>query len=531
VCEQVLLPDSSVPRSRDATRIPAADDELMRMQFACLTALCAALLFPTVASAALEIGVVDDAPKGTLDGGATFYELMADLGMKENRVTMLWDPERDPALEDALTQPIVTTAALRGIRVVFAVFPAKARAITSSPSAGGEFTAYLQHLARTYPTVKDYIIGNEPNQTRFWQPQFSANGRGAACAAYQTLLAASYDALKAVDPAITVIGVGLSPRGNDNPRAASNVSTSPVRCIRDMGRAYRASKRKRPLMDELSFHPYPKSDRDPLMRGYSWPNAGIPNLNRIKQAFWDAFRGTAQPTFPEGRSTRGLRFRLDEVGWQVGVLPGLESHYFGRETVETTNEAAQAEVYGSLVPFLACDPSVRSVLFFGLRDEPDLDRWQAGLLRAEGSPRPAYARVKAVMAATGGRCTGRERVWRHATSVIGAGARFSGLSKPKPLANRHWAFKTTADEEAIYRAGIFRAPTSRAQIARALARGRGVLSKSGVVNAHWTPLVKFPGKKLKRGSYVYAIELRAAMNPARKSLFISRAFRVGFART
>jgi hypothetical protein len=28
--------------------------------------------------------------------------------------------------------------------------------------------------------------------------------------------------------------------------------------------------------------------------------------------------------------------------------------------------------------------------------------------------------------------------------------------------------------------------------------------------------------------YVYAIELRAAMNPARKSLFVSRPFRVGY---
>jgi hypothetical protein len=511
--------------------VSRADDEEMRMPLACLAALCVALLLPPVAPAALEIGVVDDAPKGSLDGGASFYELMADLGMKENRVTMLWDPDRDPALQDALTTPVLTTSLLRGIRVVFAVFPAKARAITSSPSAGGEFTAYLQHLARTHPSVKDYIIGNEPNQTRFWQPQFSANGRGAACAAYQTLLAASYDALKAVDPAITVIGVGLSPRGNDNPRAASNISTSPVRCIRDMGRAYRASKRKKPLMDELSFHPYPKSDRDPLMRGYSWPNAGIPNLNRIKQAFWDAFRGTAQPTFPEGRSTRGLRFRLDEVGWQVGVIPGLDSHYYGQENVETTSEAAQAEVYGGLVPFLACDPSVRSVLFFGLRDEPDLDRWQAGLMRAEGSPRPAYARVKDVMTATGGRCTGMQRTWRHATSVIGAGAKFTGLGKPKKLVNLYWAFNPTADEEASFRAGIFRAPTSRGRISRALAGGRGgVLSASGLVNAHWTPLVKFPGKKLRRGLYVYAIELRATMNPARKSLFVSRPFRVGYRR-
>jgi hypothetical protein len=504
----------------------------MRTPLICLVWLCAALALPASAPGALEIGVVDDSPKGTLDNGEAFYTLMADLGMREQRMTMLWDPARDPAVDDALAAPILTTAQLRGINVVLAVFPAKARGITGSPGATAQFVAYLQHLARTHPTVKDYIVGNEPNQTRFWQPQFHRNGKGAACGAYTSLLAASYDALKAVNPGISVIGVGLSPRGNDNPRAASNISTSPVRCIRDMGRAYRASKRKKPLMDEFSFHPYPKRDRDPLMRGYSWPNAGIPNLNRIKQAFWDAFHGTAQPTFPEGRSRHGLRFRLDEVGWQVGVVPGLESHYFGQETVETTNEAVQAAVYGALIPYLACDPSVRSVLFFGLRDEPDLDRWQAGLLRAEGSPRPAYDRVKSVMTATGGRCTGKERTWRHATSVIGASAKFSGLAKPKKVDNLYWAFNATADEEAFFRAGIFRASTSKRAIARALASGRGaLLSDTGIVNAHWTPLIKFPGKKLRRGSYVYAIELRASMNRARKSTFVSRPFRVGLPRS
>jgi hypothetical protein len=493
--------------------------------------LSAALALPAAAPAALGLGVVDDSPKGSLDGGEAFYGLMADLGMKENRVTMLWDPSSEPAVQDALVAPLMTTAQLRGINIVFAVYPAKARAITSSPTATVEFANYLQHLARTYPTVKDFIVGNEPNQTRFWQPQFDAKRRPVACGAYQALLAASYDALKAVNPGIAVIGVGLSPRGNDSPRAASNVSTSPVRCIRDMGRAYRASKRRKPIMDEFSFHPYPKNDRDPLMRGYRWPNAGIPNLDRIKQAFWDAFRGTAQPTFPEGRSSHGLRFRLDEVGWQVGVAPGFESHYFGQETVETTNEAAQADVYGSLIPYLACDPAVHSVLFFGLRDEPDLDRWQAGLLRAEGTPRPAYERVKSVMTATGGACMGTPRSWRHATSVIGASARFTALGVPKKLINLYWAFRTRAEEEATYRAGIFRATTSKSQIAAILASGRrGLLSASGLVNAHWTPLVKFPGKKLPKGKYVYAIELRAAMNPARKSVLVSRPFQVGYSR-
>ena len=85
-------------------------------------------------------------------------------------------------------------------------------------------------------------------------------------AVYAGLLAKSYDALKEVDPGIRVIGLGLSGRGNDLPLAPSNASTSPVRFLRDLGAAYRASGRTLPLMDELGLHLYPRSDRDPVQR-------------------------------------------------------------------------------------------------------------------------------------------------------------------------------------------------------------------------------------------------------------------------
>src|SRR5205814_2564965 len=117
-----------------------------------------------------------------------------------------------------------------------------------------------------------------PNQPRFWQPQFSETGADVSGASYEPLLAASYDALKGVDPSITVIGLGLAPRGNDNPFAKDNVSISPVRCLKYVGTAYRASEPNKPLMDELGFHPYPNQKNEPPLKGYPWPKAGIPNL-------------------------------------------------------------------------------------------------------------------------------------------------------------------------------------------------------------------------------------------------------------
>ena len=117
-------------------------------------------------------------------------------------------------------------------------------------------------------------------------------------AAYEALLATSYDALKEVDPGINVIGLGLSSRGNDAPGASGNVSTSPVVFLEGVGAAYRASGRTRPLMDELAYHPYPRRDTDSLTEGFLWPNAGVTNLGRIKQAVWDA------STAPRSRPSR-----------------------------------------------------------------------------------------------------------------------------------------------------------------------------------------------------------------------------------
>jgi hypothetical protein len=276
-------------------------------------------------------------------------------------------------------------------------------------------------------------------------------------------------------------------------------------------------------MDEFSFHPYPKSDRDPMLKGYRWPNAGVPNLPRLKQAFWDAFKGTPQPLFAEGGRSGGLKFRLDEVGWQVRVLSSAEHAYEGTENIQPIDEESQARIYGELIRFLGCEPSVSSLLFFGLIDESDLDRWQAGLIRADGTLRPAYGAVKTTFAQTQGRCAGKQHPWRHTESVLGARAKFPAMGRFLPVKHRYWAFNATAEESARFQAGVFRAGPRRA-IARQLARGGGLLRQSGLLNAYWTPLIKFPGRPLPRGRYVFAVRLAAEMNPDRTATFVGKRF-------
>jgi len=241
---------------------------------------CVALAFCGRAAANVTFGITEDT--GVLGDPTMFYSTLNDLGATENRIAINWDPAQPTTIPNqAGLDYWLPQATIHAVRVLFAVAPAHPGDITSSPSRITQFAAFLQQLARTYPFVKDYVIGNEPNQPRFWQPQFSSTGANLSGSAYEPLLAASYDALKGVDPSINVIGVGLSPRGNDNPFAKDNVSTSPVRFLHDVGAAYRASKRTKPLMDELGFHPYPNQNNDPPLKGYPWPKAGIPNLDRI----------------------------------------------------------------------------------------------------------------------------------------------------------------------------------------------------------------------------------------------------------
>jgi hypothetical protein len=478
------------------------------------------------AQSGLSVGISED--RGKSSDPAAFFATMNDLGLTQNRASIVWDPDQpDTIAGEADIQHWLLLAQAAGVRVVFAIAPKHARDITGSPGAAEKFAAFVGQVARTFPLVKDFVIGNEPNQPYFWLPQYDAAGKPLSGGAYEPLLALSYDALKAVDPTINVAGIGLSPRGNDNPNARSNISRSPVRFLHDLGAAYRASGRQKPLMDSLAFHPYPHLNSDPPEVGYTWPNVGIPNLGRLKQAVWDAFNGTPQPTFAESgaESLNPLRLELDEIGWQVAIPPGLAGLYTGSENVPTVDEQTQSDYYADVIQTAECDNSISSLSFFLLADETNLARWQSGLERADGSQRPSYGRVKQTIAETGGTCHQVMRSWKHSKGVVLPRASWGMRKRP---ATTKWSFMAGAGEEALYRAGVFKAGTSTRTIARALLTGRPkpLRVTTGLISAK-TRVVYFPRRRLQPGRYVLAIRMRASMNTARATLLISPVIRAG----
>jgi len=377
--------------------------------------VCVTVLAAAGGAAAAEIGANDDTGKYAADAGALFFPQMAALGLKQSVMTTRFVPSEPTTVQDgAMLDLAVPIAQLAGLRVSLAVYPYPPREVEEGLATPEGFGAWLTLVAQRYPSVKQFVVMNEPNQPAFLRPQFGPDGANRSAATAGAFLAAGYDALKAVDPAIRVIGLGLSPRGNDRPRATSNVSTSPVRFLAALGAWYRASGRRLPLMDGLSFHPYPDQATDPLERGYPWPNAGFPNLGRIEQAVWDAFRDTSQPT-----TVTGLPLYLDEVGWQVdtSALDG----YFGVENVRVTDEASQAGIYAALVRSVSCNPHIAELNFFGFYDDRPRDTgFQAGLHHADGTERPSAESVRQAIAETANGCTDVARPWFPAKRVVGA---------------------------------------------------------------------------------------------------------------
>jgi hypothetical protein len=387
------------------------------------TVLSVALLTGASTVRAAEIGANDDSGKYAEDAGAAMYAEMAKLGLRQVVIPLRFRPSDPLTIQDKpLLDRTIPAALAAGLKVVLAAYPYPPRELEAGLGTPSLFGSYVAAVAEVYPEVKQFTIGNEPNQPAFWRPQFGLDGRNVSAAAFGQYLATAYDSLKAVDPKIEVAGVGLSPRGNDRPDARNNISTSPVRFLRALGAWYRASGRTKPLMDAFGFHPYPNRATDPLDRGYSWPNAGFVNLDRIKQALWDAFAGTPQPT-----TLQGLKLNLDEVGWQVGTQ-GL-SGYTGQENVPVTDELAQAQIYAELIRLAQCDPDVAQVSFFGFRDDGSRTGFQAGLDRLDGTPRPAAEAVAAAVTETAGGCTGVEAFWAPGTEVVGARV---GIQARKP---------------------------------------------------------------------------------------------------
>lgn len=302
-------------------------------------------------------------------------------GFNTVRSTVPWVPGQEHLnkRDEAAIRNLVRIAEAQGLRICLTVFPWKDTRTPVISSEQWDFVNFLGYLAETFPEVKCWEIGNEPNLGQFFRPQFGADGKNISAKLYFRLLARSYDRLKGVSPENIVIGGALASEGRDDPWAPTK-TTSPTVFIRKLGEAYRESGRKGPVMDWFSLHPYgTNSSEAPDTPHPDSTTIGFADYEKLTELLGEAFDGTAQ----EGST---IPILYSEYGVD-SLVPAEKAHlYQGSELASTkpVPEEVQGAYYRRAFELAACQPTVVGVMLFQVTDETDLARWQSGIHYPDG---------------------------------------------------------------------------------------------------------------------------------------------------
>jgi Cellulase (glycosyl hydrolase family 5) len=340
---------------------------------------------PAGATTGVQYGITDDAwlqsGPGTLD--ARLARLHA-LGVKVVRFTLNWnliasakpqsptDPE-DASYDWSKADPVLTGLRAHGITVVLQLNGAPTwanggRPANYAPSSATTFRDFATAAATRYSWVKRWLIWNEPNQVRWLRPT-------SASIYTSRLLNPAYLAIHRAISGVQVAGGGTAPRG-------STGGVSPVAWITGMRAAHAR-------LDVYAHNPYPLDPkRETPFRG------GCTNCTTITMATINKLVSLVARNFPRAR------IWLSEYGYQtnppdrlLGVSPALQARYVGE---------------GAYVAYRTA--RVELLIHFLVRDEPNLARFQSGLLTLAGKAKPAYAAYQLPLAQTA-RSGSRTALW------------------------------------------------------------------------------------------------------------------------
>lgn len=353
-----------------------------RFALACLaTTLAAGLLLALAtaprASAAtgVKYGLTDDAwllnGPGTLESRLTRLDT---LGASVVRFTLHWDQiagseptsptdPADPAYDWTADDEVLDGLHAHGIDVVLQLVGTPRWAngglpANYAPTSATTFRAFAAAAAHRYPWVRRWLIWNEPNQVRWLRPTTAA--------VYTSrLLNPAYAAIHGAIHGAQVAGGGTAPRG-------SSGGVSPVAWLIGMHAAHAK-------LDAYAHNPYPLDPkRETPLTG------GCTRCTTITMATIDKLVVLVNRNFPRAR------IWLTEYGYQtnppdrlLGVSPALQARYVG--------EGAYAAYRTARVDLL---------IHFLYRDEPNISRFQSGLVTLGNKLKPAFAAFEAPLAQT-----------------------------------------------------------------------------------------------------------------------------------
>jgi len=421
-----------------------------------------------------------------------------------------WPGVTEPRDYDLETLGNVASASrLLGIPVFVAITNTRGAYTPQNEEQRTEFTQFAAAVAEKFPSFTRIIVGNEPNLNNFWAPQFDDTGGDLAARTYERTLADTYDALKAVSPEITVIGGAVSPRGHDDPHLSSK-SHSPTTFIKDLGQAYRASGRQKPIMDWFAFHPYGSNSSElPTTRHTTGTNITIADYDKLVKVLGQAFDGTNQV---------GSKIPIvyDEYGIESTIPKSKRKRYTHSEPASTkpVPPPVQGQRYKEAIGLAFCQPTVKAMFLYHVFDEPDLGRWQSGLYYADHTAKASLPIVRDALSQVSrgviARCPGM-RLAVHADvtfpsprQAAAAGKRGAGIQ-----------FQIRCDLDCRYTSGV-----------NAVTTGESVLAAAGQLVGGKTRTIRLPARALPKGRYRMVVSLVAAVNPGKASRKQSAPFSV-----
>jgi hypothetical protein len=348
-------------------RRPPVRSRLLALAAAALvTAVAASVTAPRAAAAPhVQFGLTDDA--WILDGPGTLdsrLDQLQEIGVQIVRLSLNWnqiapskpadatDPD-DSAYDWSVVDPAIQGLRDRKIDVLLQLVgtPAWAnggRGPNYAPDDETSFGDFARAAAERYSWVRRWLIWNEPNQVRWLRPTSPS--------VYTTrLLNPAYAAIHEVIPKAEVGGGATAPRGATH-------GVSPIAWLEGMHAAGAE-------LDAYAQNPYPLNPKSETPR-----TGGCDHCTTVTMATLGRLLRLVKSDFGKARVW------LTEYGYQtnppdkiLGVAPTLQARYLA--------EAAYVAWH---------TPRVDMLIHFLYRDEPELGRFQSGLLTIRNGTKPAY---------------------------------------------------------------------------------------------------------------------------------------------
>jgi hypothetical protein len=336
----------------------------------CVLALLAALMCAAPAPA-LETGVV------TAQGQTVpTPDKAADLGVGWVRLFMNWkdiEPAKGQFNEAFVVDYAREVAAFRarGLKVLIVATSSPPWASGSLSGIGApldpaDYAAFLDHVVQGVPGVSAWEVWNEADGDIFWE-------NGPNPPAYAALLRAAYPVIKARDPSAIVLPTPLIGADFDF-----------LQALYDNG--------AQGYFDAVSVH----TDNACLIAP---PDSFYREQDgRIGRFAFTGYRELHYLMTQHGDGAKPIW--MTELGWNTqSTAPNScrDGSEAGKKTAGVS-DAAQAKNLTDAYRCLAADPFVTVTMWFSLQDTPGSNHYDGhlGLLRADGSAKPAYAAMKAL---------------------------------------------------------------------------------------------------------------------------------------